>query len=117
MAGSFGYESDHYGISMSIGERVLLPEVRRAPLDALVVADGFSCREQIAQGTARQALHLADVLAMAMREGPRGPGAPYPESLYIRAPARPAVGALLVIGAAVCALGASVAVRTARRRA
>jgi hypothetical protein len=52
---------------MRIGERVLLPAVRRAPADALIVADGFSCREQIAQGTGRRALHLAEVLQLARR--------------------------------------------------
>jgi Fe-S oxidoreductase len=68
LAGSFGYEADHYEISMQIGERVLLPAVRNAPSDALVVADGFSCREQIAHATGRRALHLAEVLRMALRE-------------------------------------------------
>ncbi|HEV8254136.1 MAG TPA: FAD-binding and (Fe-S)-binding domain-containing protein [Vicinamibacteria bacterium] len=65
MAGSFGFEKDKYEISMRIGERVLLPAVRRAAADAVIVADGFSCREQIAQGTGRQALHLAEVLRLA----------------------------------------------------
>lgn len=67
MAGSFGFEARHYNVSMAVGERVLLPAVRRAAADTLVVADGFSCREQIAQATDRRALHLADVLAMAVR--------------------------------------------------
>ena len=53
---------------MQCAERALLPEVRRAPLETLVIADGFSCREQIRQGTAREALHLAEILRMAMRE-------------------------------------------------
>ncbi len=51
MAGSFGFEHDHYDISQAIGELELLPAVRRAPADWLIIADGFSCREQIAQGT------------------------------------------------------------------
>jgi Fe-S oxidoreductase/FAD/FMN-containing dehydrogenase len=68
MAGSFGFESGHYDVSMAVGERVLLPAVRRAPSDTLLIADGFSCREQIAQATGRRALHLADVLAMAVRQ-------------------------------------------------
>jgi FAD/FMN-containing dehydrogenase/Fe-S oxidoreductase len=67
LAGSFGYEADHYEVSMQIGERVLLPAVRDAPPDALVVADGFSCREQIAHATGRRALHLAEVLQLALR--------------------------------------------------
>jgi len=62
MAGAFGFEKDHAGISKQIGERALLPAVRRAPLETLIVADGFSCREQISQATGRQALHLAQVL-------------------------------------------------------
>jgi Fe-S oxidoreductase/FAD/FMN-containing dehydrogenase len=67
MAGSFGFERDKYDISMAIGELELLPAVRRAPPDWLIIADGFSCREQISQGTPRRALHLAEVLQMALR--------------------------------------------------
>jgi FAD/FMN-containing dehydrogenase/Fe-S oxidoreductase len=70
MAGSFGFERDHYAVSMAVGERVLLPAVRAAPADTLIVADGFSCREQIAQGTGRRALHLAELLRMAMQDEP-----------------------------------------------
>jgi FAD/FMN-containing dehydrogenase/Fe-S oxidoreductase len=66
MAGSFGFESRHYDVSMAVGERVLLPAVRRTADETLIIADGFSCREQIAQATGRHALHLADVLAMAI---------------------------------------------------
>ena len=70
MAGSFGFErGDHYDVSIKCGERVLLPRIRQAPGDTLIVADGFSCREQIRQGTGREALHLAEVLLLAMREG------------------------------------------------
>jgi FAD/FMN-containing dehydrogenase/Fe-S oxidoreductase len=72
LAGSFGYEADHYDISMRIGERVLLPAIREAAPDVLVVADGFSCREQIAHATGRRAFHLAEVLQMALREKARG---------------------------------------------
>jgi len=69
MAGSFGFEAgEHYEVSMKCGEQVLLPAVRQAAEDTLIVADGFSCREQIAQATGRQALHLAEVLQMALRE-------------------------------------------------
>lgn len=66
MAGSFGFERDKYAVSMAIGELELLPAVRQAPADWLIIADGFSCREQIAQATGRQALHLAEVLHMAL---------------------------------------------------
>ena len=68
LAGSFGYEAGHYDISMAIGERVLLPAVRDAEDATLLVADGFSCREQIRHGTGREALHVAEVLAMALHE-------------------------------------------------
>jgi Fe-S oxidoreductase len=64
MAGAFGFEKSHYDVSLAIGERVLLPEVRKAAPETLIVADGFSCREQIAQATGRPALHLAEVVAM-----------------------------------------------------
>jgi len=66
MAGAFGFERKHYEISMRIGERVLLPRVREASEETLIVADGFSCREQIEQATGRKALHLAEVLRLAM---------------------------------------------------
>lgn len=83
MAGSFGFERDHYDVSMKVGERVLLPAVREAPRDTLIVADGFSCRTQIEQATDRRALHLADVLEMAAREGANGPRGEYPERDYV----------------------------------
>jgi Fe-S oxidoreductase len=62
MAGSFGYEAAHHAVSMQMAELSLLPAVRAAP-DALIVADGTSCRQQIADGSGRQALHVARVLA------------------------------------------------------
>jgi FAD/FMN-containing dehydrogenase/Fe-S oxidoreductase len=65
MAGSFGYEAEHYAISQKIGERVLFPAVRSAG-DAEVVAVGTSCRHQIADGTGRTARHLVEVLADAL---------------------------------------------------
>jgi FAD/FMN-containing dehydrogenase/Fe-S oxidoreductase len=76
LAGSFGYERSHYDISMKIGERALLPAVRKAPKDALVIADGFSCRQQVAHATDRRALHLAEVIQLAMQGDPAGE---YPE--------------------------------------
>ncbi len=66
LAGSFGFEKHKYDISMQIGERVLFPAVRDASADTLIVADGFSCREQIRHATGRQALHLAEVLRMTL---------------------------------------------------
>jgi FAD/FMN-containing dehydrogenase/Fe-S oxidoreductase len=79
MAGSFGFDEDKYDISVAVGELELLPAIRRAPPDALVIADGFSCREQISQCTDRHALHLAEVIKMALDEGPSGAADPYPE--------------------------------------
>jgi len=66
MAGPFGFEKDKFEISQAIGERILLPAVRKASPETLIVADGFSCREQIRQGTGRSAMHLAEVLKMAL---------------------------------------------------
>jgi FAD/FMN-containing dehydrogenase/Fe-S oxidoreductase len=68
MAGSFGYlAGEQYEVSMRVGERVLLPAVRAAASDTLLVADGFSCRAQIAAGTGRRALHTVEVLALGLR--------------------------------------------------
>ena len=67
MAGPFGFEKDKYAVSQAVGERVLLPAVRQAEADTVVLTDGFSCREQICQGTGRQAVHLAEFLQMALR--------------------------------------------------
>ena len=69
MAGSFGFEENHYDVSMKCGERVLFPAIREATKETVIVADGFSCREQIEGGTDRRALHLAQVLQMALHEG------------------------------------------------
>ncbi|HTX03521.1 MAG TPA: FAD-linked oxidase C-terminal domain-containing protein [Candidatus Acidoferrales bacterium] len=72
MAGSFGYEhGEHYDVSMKCAERTLLPKVREASPDTLLVADGFSCREQIAQNTGRTTVHLADVLRRAIDRAPQ----------------------------------------------
>ena len=66
MAGSFGYEAEHYEVSMKMAEAALLPAVRRAPADTIVVADGTSCRHQIADGARRGALHVARLLEKAL---------------------------------------------------
>jgi FAD/FMN-containing dehydrogenase/Fe-S oxidoreductase len=90
MAGSFGFEQGHYEVSMACGERALLPKVRSAARDALLVADGFSCRTQIEQGQdGRRAIHVAQALQLALDHGPDGPppGAP-PEDGCRRPPAR-----------------------------
>ncbi|HEV7764177.1 MAG TPA: FAD-binding and (Fe-S)-binding domain-containing protein [Thermoanaerobaculia bacterium] len=73
MAGAFGFEPRNYDLSMKIGERVLLPMVREADEDTLIIANGFSCREQIEQATGRKTLHFAEVLKLAYdaAESPR----------------------------------------------
>ena len=65
---------------------MLLPRVREASPHTPILTDGFSCRSQIAQGTDRGALHLAQVVQMAMREGPNGPALARPEERYARSP-------------------------------
>jgi len=71
MAGSFGFEKDNYNVSLAVGERILLPAVRQAAPETLIVSDGFSCREQILQITGRKAVHLAEVLQLALGKGNR----------------------------------------------
>jgi Fe-S oxidoreductase len=66
MAGAFGYEAAHYDVSMKMGELSLLPKVRAAAPDVLVVADGTSCRHQIRDGAGREAIHVARVLERAL---------------------------------------------------
>ena len=68
MAGSFGYETEHYETSMKMAELDLLPRVREADGDTLIVADGTSCRTQIKHGVGRDALHVARVLELALDE-------------------------------------------------
>jgi FAD/FMN-containing dehydrogenase/Fe-S oxidoreductase len=127
MAGAFGFEKEKYDVSKAIGELELLPAVRQAPTDWLIVADGFSCREQIAQETDRHALHLAEVLQMALREATETPegfpmfdAAPqhYPEDAWVR-PHRAAIEkSMKRTGLAVAGLaaGASLLLALARKR-
>jgi FAD/FMN-containing dehydrogenase/Fe-S oxidoreductase len=70
MAGSFGYEAEKYELSLKIGEQRLLPAVRQAPEDALIVADGISCRQQIRHATGRDPKHLVEVVAERMGVAP-----------------------------------------------
>jgi FAD/FMN-containing dehydrogenase/Fe-S oxidoreductase len=101
LAGSFGYErGERYEVSMKAAERVLLPAVRDASPHALVMTDGFSCRSQIKHGSDRAALHLAQVLQMALREGPNGPAGPRPEARYGAPPVTSRDGALARTAAA-----------------
>ena len=66
MAGAFGLVADTFAVSQAVGERVLLPAVRQAPPETLIVSDGFSCQEQILQATGRRALHLADAMRLTL---------------------------------------------------
>ena len=66
MAGSFGYEAEHYEVSQQVGELVLFPAVRKAEADTLIAAPGTSCRHQIADGTGRKAKHPVEILWEAL---------------------------------------------------
>jgi Fe-S oxidoreductase len=66
MAGSFGFETEHYDVSMKMAELSLLPKVRSADADTILIADGTSCRHQIRDGAGREALHVARVLQAAL---------------------------------------------------
>ena len=66
MAGAFGYEAEHFEVSMQMGELSLLPAVRGAAADTLIVADGTSCRQQIRDGAQRDSVHVARVLDLAL---------------------------------------------------
>jgi Fe-S oxidoreductase len=68
MAGSFGYEAEHYQTSVAMAELSLMPAVRKASPEALIVADGTSCRHQIADGSDRQAIHVAQALDRALAQ-------------------------------------------------
>jgi FAD/FMN-containing dehydrogenase/Fe-S oxidoreductase len=107
MAGSFGFEAgEKYDVSIKCGERKLLPAVRGTDLGSLVIADGFSCREQIRQQSNRQPLHTAEVVRMAVQAPVRGVASAWPERGYVRDsedyarldPVRPAAVALISLG-------------------
>ncbi len=76
MAGAFGFHPQHYPVSVKIGEAALLPAVRAADAQTMIVASGYSCREQIAQLTERNALHIAEVVALALRRERPAPNPP-----------------------------------------
>jgi hypothetical protein len=112
MAGSFGYErGQRYQVSRDCGERVILPAVRDAPKETVIIADGFSCREQIAQATDRRPLHLAQVLSLA---GGTGPGGPFPERVAWQEPPR-SNALLAATGLAATGLAAGAAALALRR--
>src|SRR5207248_2843688 len=118
MAGGFGFEKKHLDVSLACGERVLLPSVRQAPKDALILADGFSCREQIRQTTDRQALHFAQIVQMALRTGPRGPAGDYPEQRFVRPETRTAsiTKPLVLLGCAIAGFLCAGILRARRTR-
>ena len=66
MAGAFGFEKEHFRISMDIGEQTLFPAIRSQQGDVVVVSEGVSCRQQIEDGTGKRARHLVEVLADAL---------------------------------------------------
>ena len=105
MAGSFGFEAEHYDISVKIGDRMLLPAVRAADDETLVIADGFSCREQIADLTGRGALHLRRCSRWPCREGPAGPrigrrrGGHQPLGKWMPRPSLAATATVAAVGA------------------
>jgi FAD/FMN-containing dehydrogenase/Fe-S oxidoreductase len=123
MAGSFGFEAgEKYEVGRAAGERVLLPAVRRAADDTLLVTDGFSCRSMIEQETDRRALHIAEVIRMALDRGPEGPRGIRPEETVEEGEAspdgRPAARNLLPVGAALAAAaGLAWALRARRPKA
>ncbi|MGW2826017.1 FAD-binding and (Fe-S)-binding domain-containing protein [Streptomyces sp. NPDC001443] len=116
LAGNFGFERGHHEVSMAVGELGVLPAVRAAAPDSLVLADGFSCRTQIEQGgTGRRALHLAEALALAL-DGPLP--SEHPERLA-RRPSEPsgtARWAATAVAGSLTATAALGAVRRLRRR-
>jgi FAD/FMN-containing dehydrogenase/Fe-S oxidoreductase len=117
MAGAWGYEKSHYDVSIACGERVLLPKVREAPADTLVVTAGFSCRSQIEQTTERRALHVAQVIQLARDHGASGPHGAYPERAAAPKPRSGRSKRGLAIAAAVVAVGlAGVAAYASRPR-
>jgi FAD/FMN-containing dehydrogenase/Fe-S oxidoreductase len=108
LAGSFGFEAGHYDVSMAIGEQRLLPAVREAGQDELLIANGFSCQTQITQGTGREPQHLAQVIASALprrvqKPEPLADGRP--RSSKVLTGALVAGGALLATGLVLGAIG------------
>ena len=90
MAGSFGFEAEKYDVSKGAANACCCPRCAPRGRDTLMIADGFSCREQVRQTTDRVPLHLAEVIQMGMREGAAGTPGDYPERKYITpVPARP----------------------------
>jgi Fe-S oxidoreductase len=108
MAGSFGYEKDKYQVSIACGERSLLPAVRNAGLSTIIIADGFSCKEQIAQETNRHGLHLAEVLKLGLDERKETQPMMFPEAKFVEP--RKAGQKSSMVRAGLIAVGVAVAV-------
>lgn len=111
MAGPFGFDAQHCEVSLAVGERVLLPKVRDADATTIIVANGFSCREQIAQTTRRQALHPAQVLKMAIDDRGKTSDGALPELRYMpsidvesKVAAARGTSALVILAAALAGL-------------
>jgi FAD/FMN-containing dehydrogenase/Fe-S oxidoreductase len=106
MAGAFGFEKgDHYDVSVKCAERVLLPAVRKTDADTLLITNGFSCHEQIRQLGGRDALHLAEVLHLAMKEGTEPPPTEKERARYRFEQSRPSNAATRnVVGVGLSAL-------------
>ncbi|MGB9280103.1 MAG: FAD-binding oxidoreductase, partial [Pseudonocardiaceae bacterium] len=122
LAGSWGFENGKYDISLQCGEQALLPAVRSAELDTVIVADGFSCKTQIEQaGTGRGALHVAQVMKMAREHGADGHRGTLPEQPYNHVRPGPGRGrrarrlAALGVPLAVLAAAATVWARSGRK--
>ncbi len=115
MAGSFGFEDGHYDISAKVGEHNLLPSIRKAGLNEVIVADGFSCREQISQMTSRHGLHIAEVLQLAIRHGVAGQDEILPERELVerdkRAIQNSKMQALAVLGGVSAIVAGAIAAR------
>ncbi|MDP9474262.1 MAG: FAD-binding protein [Actinomycetota bacterium] len=116
LAGSFGFENEHYDLSMQVGEHKFFPMMRDAGKDTLLIADGFSCKTQLEHGSERRALHVSQVIKMAMDYGESGPEGDYPEQRYpdvvldgngpdLKSAAAIGAGAALVGGVLVWILG------------
>ena len=121
LAGSWGFEQGHYDISVRCGEQALLPAVRNAEPDTLVIANGFSCKTQIQQSdTGRTALHVAQVITLARDRAQVGhqPAPEEPSSVEARPKAPPAGRAARAAAGGLALLAAATATRytVARRR-
>lgn len=118
LAGNFGFEQGHYEVSEACAERVLLPAVRDAPAEAVILADGFSCRTQIDQGNAngRKAIHLAELLRAGLHQEP---STPRPEQRWSERPGPPTrrarVTAATAVGAGLAAVGGLLTYAATRR--